>query len=190
MTSTTTLTDASFDQALARTIEALKAEGSNVQSDIGVQRAMKDKLGVELQPHRILVAYNPPLEHQARQAEPDNGLLLPCDVVVREEAPGRIVVKFVDPQTMVGLVDKPRTKSVAHQVEQHLRRVCGNPGWQCCVSMTAWPTRGWLCSAPLLLCGPLALPVPAPASAAPADPVWLDAGSISPTSPELKLRSA
>ena len=125
---TTTLTDLSFDQVLAKTIDTLKAEGFGVLSDIDVQRAMKEKLGVEMRPYRILGACNPPLAHQALQADPDIGLLLPCNVIVREDAPGRVVVGFLDPQIMVGLVGKPEVKSVADQAEQRLRRVCASLG--------------------------------------------------------------
>ena len=125
---TTTLTDLSFDQVLAKTIDTLKAEGFGVLSDIDVQRAMKEKLGVEMRPYRILGACNPPLAHQALQAEPDIGLLLPCNVIVREDAPGRVVVGFLDPQIMVGLVGKPEVKSVADQAEQRLRRACAGLG--------------------------------------------------------------
>jgi uncharacterized protein (DUF302 family) len=121
---TTTLTGISFDQALIRTIEALKDEGFGVLSNIDIQCAMKDKLGVEMQPYRILGACNPKLAHQALQAVPDIGLLLPCNVIVREEAPERIVVGFLDPQIMVELVGKPEVRAVADTAERLLRSAC------------------------------------------------------------------
>jgi len=121
---TTTLTGTTFDEALARTVEALKAEGFGVLSDVDVQRAMKDKLGIDMPAYRILGACNPELAHQALQAVPDIGLLLPCNVIVREEAPGRMVVGFLDPQIMVGLVDKPEVQAVADAAERLLRKAC------------------------------------------------------------------
>jgi uncharacterized protein (DUF302 family) len=120
---TTTLTGLSVDQVLTKTTAALKAEGFGVLSDIDIQRAMKEKLGADMPPYRILGACNPPLAHQALQAEPDIGLLLPCNVIVREEVPGRVVVGFLDPQTMVGLIGKPGIKAVADEAESRLRRV-------------------------------------------------------------------
>ncbi|MBT9465247.1 DUF302 domain-containing protein [Hydrogenophaga sp.] len=125
---TTTLSDTSFEQALVKTIAELKAEGFGVLSDIDVQLAMKEKLGVDMPPYRILGACNPPLAHQALQAVPDIGLLLPCNVIVREESPGRVVVGFLDPQIMVNLVGKPQVKAVADAAEQRLRRVCESLG--------------------------------------------------------------
>jgi uncharacterized protein (DUF302 family) len=123
---TTTLTGLSFEQALAKTIAALKAEGFGVLSDIDVQQAMKEKLGADMRPYRILGACNPTLAHQALQAEPDIGLLLPCNVIVREEAPDRMVVGFLDPQIMVKLVGQPGIQAVADAAEQRLRRVCAS----------------------------------------------------------------
>lgn len=124
----TTLHHTSFDDALARTVAALKVEGFGVLSEIDVQRAMKDKLGVDMPPQRILGACNPTLAHQALQAEPDIGLLLPCNVVVRAETADRIVVGFLDPQLMVGLVPQTGMKTVADAAEQRLRRVCASLG--------------------------------------------------------------
>ena len=87
---------------------------------------MKEKS--EMPPYRILGACNPPLAHQALQSDPDIGLLLPCNVIVREDAPRRFVVGFLDPQIMVGLVGEPEIHSVAGQAEQRLRRVCASLG--------------------------------------------------------------
>jgi uncharacterized protein (DUF302 family) len=125
---TTTLTGLTFDAAIAKTTAALKTEGFGVLSDIDVQHAMKEKMNADMPPYRILGACNPPLAHQALQAVPDIGLLLPCNVVVREEVPGRVVVGFLDPQIMVDLVGKPEVKAVADAAQQRLRRVCDSLG--------------------------------------------------------------
>lgn len=125
---TTTLTGISFDQALANTIAALQAEGFGVLSDIDVQRTMKEKLGADMARYRILGACHPLLAHQALQAVPDIGLLLPCNVMVREEAPERVVVGFLDPHIMVNLVGKPEVKTVSDLAEQRLRRACESLG--------------------------------------------------------------
>lgn len=113
---------------MAKAVDALKAEGFGVLSDINVQRAIREKLGVTMPPYCILGACNPSLAHEALQVEPDIGLLLPCNVIVRKDPPGCVVAGFLDPRTMFGLVGRPELQPVAYQAEQRLRRACASLG--------------------------------------------------------------
>ena len=113
-----------FNDVVAMVVDALKGEGFGVLTDIDVQRTIKEKLGVEMGAYRILGACNPQLAHRALQAEPDIGLLLPCNVIVRAEPPDRVVVGFVNPQSLVGLSGAPDISAIADEAEQRLRRAC------------------------------------------------------------------
>jgi uncharacterized protein (DUF302 family) len=111
-----------FDAALKKVEQALLNEGFGVLTRIDVKEILKKKLGVERAPFVILGACSPQLAHRALGLEPRVGLLLPCNVVVREVAPGETCVEAVNPETMMGLFPEADLESVAHEARQRLVR--------------------------------------------------------------------
>jgi len=117
-----TTTELDFTEAADRVREELKSEGFGVLCEIDVQATLHDKLGVAGEPYLILGACNPPLAHQALQAEPDLGVLLPCNVVVYNRE-GRTHISAVDAERMLSIVGNDELAPVAADVRDKLARV-------------------------------------------------------------------
>lgn len=113
----------SFDAAIEKVTQELQKEGFGVLTDIDVAATLKKKLNQDMPPYRILGACNPPLAHRALVAEPSIGLLLPCNVVVRQDDAGKVQVEFMDPNAVLDLVAKPEINQLASEVRQKLERV-------------------------------------------------------------------
>ncbi len=111
-----------YEEAIPRVKEALKAEGFGVLTEIDVRQTLQEKLGIEMEPYLILGACNPPLAHRALEEEPEVGLLLPCNVVVRAQGEGSRV-EIADPQAMLGIVGNPHLDALATEARQRLQRV-------------------------------------------------------------------
>lgn len=114
-----------FETIEGRVVDALKTEGFGILTEIDVQATLKAKLGIERRPYKILGACNPPLANKAIEADPDIGLLLPCNVVLREEVDGGVTVAFMDPVAVLRLVEMPEVAELAQDVKQRLERVRG-----------------------------------------------------------------
>lgn len=112
-----------FDEVIEKVTEALKTEGFGVLTTINVKAALKEKIDVDRRPYTILGACNPALANQAINAEPDIGLLLPCNVLVREEEDDSVTVAFMDPKAVLGLVNRDDIVPLAEEVRGKLERV-------------------------------------------------------------------
>jgi uncharacterized protein (DUF302 family) len=112
-----------FEEAVSRTIEALKKEGFGVLTDIDVKATLKKKLDADFRNYRILGACNPPFAHQALLAEDKVGTMLPCNVIVQELSPGRVEVAAVDPLASMRAIENPALEKVARRVQEKLAQV-------------------------------------------------------------------
>lgn len=112
-----------YETALTLVTDALKVEGFGVLTEIDVKETFKKKLDLDFYSYKILGACNPSLSHRALTAAPEVGLLLPCNVTVRQLESGEIEVAFIDPLVMLGVVSNPAVKQVAQEAREKLERV-------------------------------------------------------------------
>lgn len=110
-------------EAIERVTAALKEEGFGVLTTIDVAATLKAKLGIEHPPYVILGACNPQFAHQAISFEPEIGVLLPCNVVVRADGSAQSIVSFMDPAAVLCLVDRPEVVTLGQAVRERLQRV-------------------------------------------------------------------
>ncbi|MGF1617339.1 MAG: DUF302 domain-containing protein [Acidimicrobiia bacterium] len=109
-----------FDGAVARTREALAEHGFGIVSEIDLAATLKEKLGVDHSPYLILGACNPGFAQQAVAYEPSIGVLLPCNVVVRQADDDRVMIDFMDPSVMLDLVGEKGVHNIAEEVRTRL----------------------------------------------------------------------
>ena len=114
--------NATYDEALTRVPEALKAEGFGVLTEIDVQRTLEQKLGVAIRRYKILGACNPPFAHQALELDLEAGLMMPCNVIVYEGDDQRAVVLAVDPTRTAAAAGIPALVELAGAVKDKLTR--------------------------------------------------------------------
>lgn len=113
----------SFDDAVKKVTEGLQKEGFGVLTTIDVSATLKKKLNQDMPPYQILGACNPQFAHHALDKEPSIGLLLPCNVVVRQDSLGNVYVEFMDPKAVLELVNNSEINHIAFEVKERLERV-------------------------------------------------------------------
>ncbi len=114
-----------MDEIKARVVEALKTQGFGILTEINLQQALKQKIGVDIKPYTILGACNPRYAYRALSVDESIGLLLPCNVVLRQDPDG-VEVSIQDPEVMFSVVDEPAKQAMTgfpQEVKASLQRV-------------------------------------------------------------------
>jgi len=115
-----------FEKAMSRVIEELRLEGFGILTEIDVTETLKRKLNVDFPNYTILGACNPPFAYRALQAEPNIGLMLPCNVVIRELADGEIEVSDVDPLASMQAIQNEELQIIAKEIQEKLKKAIDN----------------------------------------------------------------
>lgn len=123
-----TVLDGALEEVRPRVEAALKEEGFGILTEIDVKATLKKKIDVDFKPYVILGACNPPLAHRALSAETDIGLMLPCNVVLYEQEPGRTTVRAFDPEVGMRIAGNPDLNSIGREAKERLERALGALG--------------------------------------------------------------
>ena len=115
-------TNLSFDDAVKKVTETLKVQGFGVLTEIDAKKVLKEKLGLDRKPYKILGACNPHFAHKAIDMEPELGTLLPCNVLVYEREDGKVVVTAMDPEAALKLVGNPDVEEIAKEVRKRIEK--------------------------------------------------------------------
>lgn len=115
-------TELSFDEAVKRVTESMKEQGFGILTEIDAKKVLKEKLGLDRKPYKILGACNPQFAHKAIDMEPDIGTLLPCNVLVYEKDDGTVVVSAMNPEAALKLVGNPNIEDIAKQVRTRIEK--------------------------------------------------------------------
>ncbi len=115
-------TELGFDEAVKKVTESMKEQGFGILTEIDAKKVLKEKLGLERRPYKILGACNPQFAHKAIDMEPEIGTLLPCNVLVYEKDDGRVAVSAMNPEAALKLVGNPTIEDIAKQVRKRIEK--------------------------------------------------------------------
>lgn len=118
--------DLSFNEAIEKVTSAMKEQGFGVLFEVFVSELLKEKIGAEIKPYKILGVCNPSFAYRAIQSEEHIGLMLPCNVLVREIDNAKVEVSAIDPAVAMSVINNPRLNDIAFQVGEILKKVIVN----------------------------------------------------------------